>query len=179
MQMVLVNARIVGIEPRVWRHLLVPSSLSLADFHEVLQAAFEWDDQHAHLYRCEDEYYGVSALRDELGVEVADDAHVLLGTFDNDRLIYQYGPPDGWAVECTVNQALNLPNFPFAPYCIDGARGAPPEDAGGLNGYERLVRATESPELPESGPLLEWLGDWDPEELNVDEINDDLSEIFE
>jgi hypothetical protein len=36
------------IEPPIWRRLLLPPTLNLAELHHVLQAAFGWRDEHLH-----------------------------------------------------------------------------------------------------------------------------------
>ena len=38
------------IAPPIWRQLLLPPTLSLAELHHVIQAAFGWLDSHLHQF---------------------------------------------------------------------------------------------------------------------------------
>lgn len=50
------------------------------------------------------------------------------------------------------------------PVCLDGARACPPEDCGGIPGYERLLAALADPKDPEHDELVGWAPDgFDPE----------------
>lgn len=48
------RASIVGIEPETWRTIDVDDSLSLAQLHMVLQAAFNWFGSHLHRFSEDD-----------------------------------------------------------------------------------------------------------------------------
>lgn len=37
-----------GIDPPIWRRLLLPTALNLAELHYILQAVFGWHDAHLH-----------------------------------------------------------------------------------------------------------------------------------
>jgi hypothetical protein len=50
------------------------------------------------------------------------------------------------------------------PCCIAGKRACPPEDCGGVWGYEAFLAAISDPNHPEHESMLEWVGgDFDPE----------------
>jgi hypothetical protein len=49
-----------GISPLIWRRLLVPSESSIAQLHEVLQVAFDWEHMHLHRFEIRGREYGLS-----------------------------------------------------------------------------------------------------------------------
>ena len=57
------------IEPPIWRRLLLPPSLNLAELHHVLQAAFGWRDEHLHEFIIGGLVYGAPELADEAAAE--------------------------------------------------------------------------------------------------------------
>jgi hypothetical protein len=64
------------------------------------------------------------------------------------------------------------------PICIAGWRACPPEDCGGIWGYAGFIEAIRDPQHPEHDDTLEWIGgDFDPEQLDLDAINQELSRI--
>ena len=61
------------------------------------------------------------------------------------------------------------------PRCIKGKRACPPEDVGGVWGYGYFLEAIHDPDHPEHEDMLEWVGgDFDPEEFDLDTINEML-----
>ncbi len=64
------------------------------------------------------------------------------------------------------------------PICLEGRRACPPEDAGGVWGYEDFLKAIQNPRHPEHKEMLEWIGsEFDPEEFDIEEINRALQKI--
>ncbi len=58
------------------------------------------------------------------------------------------------------------------PLCLAGARACPPEDVGGIPGYENVREAIRDPQHPDHKELSEWIGgSFDPEAFDLDEVN--------
>ena len=77
--------------PLVWRRLLVVSTTSLAEFHEILQIAFGWSDEHLHRFFIHGVAYGIPRLG---GIVFREDARgVPLSRFRlhwGERFRYEY-----------------------------------------------------------------------------------------
>src|SRR5947209_5445372 len=46
-----VKVTLLGTRPSIWRRLLVPAELTLAQLHNILQAAIGWQNCHLHEFR--------------------------------------------------------------------------------------------------------------------------------
>jgi hypothetical protein len=49
---------LLGASPPIWRRLLVPADLTLAQLHKVLQTAMGWEDEHMHQFRAGQRRFG-------------------------------------------------------------------------------------------------------------------------
>jgi hypothetical protein len=64
------------------------------------------------------------------------------------------------------------------PVCLAGARACPPEDVGGMTGYETLLEVLDNPNHPQHEEYLEWIGDnFDPEAFDAEEVNRKLHQL--
>ncbi len=43
-----IHIYIKSSNPKIWRRILVPSNLSLSDFHKIIQKLMGWSDTHLH-----------------------------------------------------------------------------------------------------------------------------------
>jgi hypothetical protein len=62
------------------------------------------------------------------------------------------------------------------PRCTGGRRASPPEDCGGVSGYEYLLGVLADPAHEEHADRLDWMGltdaaQFDPAALDLDQIN--------
>ena len=85
---------------------------------------------------------------------------------------------DGWIDTINHAEVFQTVNIMKLPSCIGGKRCCPPEDCGGIPGYYGFIESLEDPKSREFKENTEWLGYvYDPENFNIDEVNNNLSGI--
>src|SRR3954468_18741205 len=149
--------------PVVWRRLRVPADIRLDRFHQVLGAAMGWQDCHLHVFERGEERYGYP----DADIEIDDHRGKTLGDLlavPGDRLDYEYDFGDDWP-HLIVLEARGADGDATAR-CLDGVGRCPPEDVGGLSGYEELRRVLANPRDAEHEHMLGWLGIADPREFD-------------
>jgi hypothetical protein len=151
----------------------------LQQLHEYIQAAFGWHNSHMWVFETPLGDYGTA--NPELGHRSAaagrlDDVAVRGG----DRLRYTYDFGDDWEHDVLVEDVLTAEPGVAYPRCSGGRRACPPDDCGGLWGYQELLEILADPGHEEYEDRLEWLGiasgsEFDPARFDVDEANRALS----
>jgi hypothetical protein len=171
-----IKVTLMGIEPPIWRRIQVPGDMTLAELHDVLQAVMGWWDYHLHQFIVQGIYYGVP--HPEYGEEMKDEGKARLNqTVDEgSRFVYEYDFGDSWEHLLEVEKVLEPEPWRRYPVCVGGERATPPEDVGGIWGYEEYVEVMADPDHPEHEEWLEWRGAFDPEAFDVDEVNAALRE---
>ncbi len=167
-----------GVNPVIWRRFQIASTDNLEDVHIALQIVMGWSNSHLHEFVCGRDRYGVpdedfpSDIKDEIDFRLD---QVLKQ--EADRLVYLYDYGDGWQHEVTLEKILPFEPSTVLPVCLAGERACPPEDIGGIPGYEMFLEAVSDPSHPEHEDMLEWMGDdFDPEHVDLAQINDLLRE---
>ncbi|HAM59032.1 MAG TPA: hypothetical protein DCQ64_27905 [Candidatus Rokubacteria bacterium] len=80
---------------------------------------------------------------------------------------YEYDFGDGWEHEITLEATVPRQKGMRYPCCLGGERACPPEDCGGVGGYEDLMAVMRDPTHEEYESTLRWLGGrFDPERFN-------------
>ncbi len=81
-----------------------------------------------------------------------------------DRLRYLYDFGDGWQHVIAV-EAVKPCNITGSWYeVLDGTRGCPPEDVGGVPGYLNFLQSIQQPNSEAGRSALAWVGgNFDPE----------------
>jgi len=148
----------------------------------ALQAAMGWQDYHLHAFRIGGVEYGVpNPDYEPMGVPLKDDRRATLRSLVNvgDLLVYEYDFGDGWEHDILVEAVLAPRPRTLYPRVVDGARACPPEDVGGIPGYEEFVKALRDPRHKAHDSMLEWAGgSFDPEAFDVDAANRELDIRF-
>jgi len=166
-------------KPPIWRRIQVPGDVTLAKLHGILQVAMGWADYHLHQFVIGGTYYGEPHPDYEVwGPEMRNEQRVKLGQVtpgQGFRFIYEYDLGDSWQHELLVEKILPPKPGVRYPRCLKAKRACPPEDVGGVWGYESFLEAIADPEHPQHEDLLEWIGgEFDPEAFDLDEVNQEL-----
>lgn len=165
-----VKVKLLGVsKPPVWRRLRLRTDTSLDRVHEVLQAAFGWEDYHMHCFSSGPDDFGVPdpevGFIDERGVVIGE----LLGGV-GDRLRYTYDFGDNWEHEIVVEELLDADPAIRYPVLV-AARGAcPPEDCGGVWEYAELKEILADPRHEQHDEVLDWLGLGNASEFDPDAV---------
>ncbi len=167
------------IDPPVWRRVLIPANIkSLADLHVVIQTVMPWTDDHLHEFNIAGERYGSS---DPLGKVVSDVRITLAGVRNKGvaRFEYTYDFGDSWEHLIVIEGTVPRAEGQHYPACIGGERACPPEDCGGVYGYDGLLEARSDPAHPNHAHASEYLGEgFDPEAFPVAAIDRRLKARF-
>src|SRR4029077_4994020 len=132
------------LHTKIWRRLLVPSDLTLAKLHDVIQVAMGWHDAHLHEFRVGDETYGAPDIESDAMDERKVRLHQVLGRAGA-KALYTYDFGDSWEHRIVVEKSLPADPKLNYPVCTGGQRAGPPEDCGGIPGFYELMEAIEDP----------------------------------
>ncbi len=171
-----------GIQPPIWRRLEVPTWITMAKLHQLLQAALGWTDSHLHVFEIGDERLGVPYHLDQLTegqitrsgrlVRLADVVDHGIRRFD-----YEYDFGDSWRHTIAIEEVRDGRDGDGGARCLGGARACPPEDCGGADGYLQLLEILFDPRHPEFEEMRRWAGAFEPERFDLRRVNAALAAV--
>ena len=182
-----IRVDITGATPPIWRRMEVGSDLMLDDLHIAIQTVLGWTDSHLHrfglgleiwdhgteFYLCPfdaDEGEDAGVPEDQVRLD-----EVLVDAGDTLLYVYDYG--DNWGHKIRLEAVSDRPDGVTPVVCIDGRRAGPPEDCGGVHGYEEMLSEAADPTSDEHADAVErmvhYFGgtDFDPSQFNLDDAN--------
>jgi len=148
-----------GSRPLIWRQFQVLNDVTLSRLHSILQIVMGWTDSHLHQFLAGQIYY--REPDPEYGEDHKDDRRTRLSRVlrrPKDAMVYEYDFGDGW--EHIVVLARIVEPVPGTQYpVILAAEGAcPPEDVGGIGGYNQFLQTMANPCHPEHREMMAWWG---------------------
>ncbi|NJN21114.1 MAG: plasmid pRiA4b ORF-3 family protein [Leptolyngbya sp. RL_3_1] len=177
-------------EPSIWRTFQLPSDKTLAELHELAQLIMGWQNRHGYYFEIERGLVGdppgdrpsASAAKRRYGSPdlptTEDPAALTLGQLNlvpGTKLIYMYDVQSGWLHQLTFTERLTPTPDTSTVLCLDGAMACPPEDSGGVWGYEGLLDRLADIDEPDYEALLNSVGlDFDPNYFKVEAVNQRL-----
>jgi hypothetical protein len=170
-----------GIEPTIWRRIQVPEVYSFWDLHVAIQDVMGWQDCHLHDFSLRNPKSG---MKEQLGIPDEDGELELLAGWEHNiadyfsmenttaKYVYDYG--DNWEHRVELEEILPRIKGIKYPCCIGGERACPPEDCGGVHGYEEFLKAIMDPQHKQHEEMLTWAGhDFEPETFDAKKVRFD------
>ncbi len=156
-----------GSRPPIWRRFVVPSDITLEQFHYALQAVMGWTNSHMHQFEAGGILYRPSSPK----YDAEDESRTILARVlrrPKESMRYEYDFGDSWLHDIVLEAVLPGEPQGIYPRIEAGRRACPPEDVGGIYGYERFLEALRDPTHPEHEDVREWIGEeFDPEAFSV------------
>lgn len=170
-----------GTYPSVYRTIDIQKDATFYDLHKTIQIAFSWYDAHLHEFRTgtvvigdpTNDEFGDMGIRDEHTIKLED---IFLKPKDSLRYIYDFG--DDWIHTVTLEKIVPKEEKYHYPRCVRGKRCAPPEDIGGVWGFEEFKEAMSDHSHEAHEEWREWYDhDFDPDAFSLKEVNKQLQDM--
>lgn len=169
---------LIGSKPPIWRRLLVRRDVTLEMLHYIIQEAMGWTNSHLHLFEVKGHQYSLPEFELDGTMNASRVKLHQIAAQPKTKFRYEYDMGDGWLHEIILEKILPAEAGQQYPDCVGGARACPPEDCGGVWGYEELLAATHDSTHERHEELMEWLGgSFDPEAFDLKEIRKLLKKL--
>lgn len=170
------------------RRLLVPMNITFKELHEIIQVAFDWQDRHLHDFNLFDEkgnfilniiseFEEVFEPRQDclmlLDKEVPIDEYVR----NRNKIVYNYDYGDNWIHEISVQGMVSDYDKNY-PICIMAEGKRPPEDVGGIPGYEEYLEIMNNPDHPQYKNMKSWTASQWYRDFDIDIANRRLKHLL-
>ncbi len=164
---------LVESKPRIWRRIQV-EDCTLDKLHEHIQTAMGWTNSHLHQFEIFEKRYGDPELLDDGFDEFQciDSTKIKMSDITPNAgkrfsFAYEYDFGDGWEHEILFEGSLQKEPGKKYPLCLEGDRACPPEDVGGIGGFDEFLEALADPKHEQHDDFMEWVGDFDPEKFDA------------
>lgn len=172
-------------KPSVWRKVVVRSDVSFYKLHWIIQFTMGWEN--SHLFEFNAEKYRIGEADEEFKDfgyaqdDVIDCKKITLKeVLDTEitELDYLYDFGDSWEHQIKVERVFPLEEDKYYPYCTEAKWDCPPEDCGGIPGFQHLLEVMKNKKHPEHRALKNWMGGlYKQLPADLEAINEDLSTI--
>ena len=169
---------LLDIHPAIWRRFEIPASLHLCCLHSAIQVVMGWTDSHLHQFEKDGKNWGVPEWDEFDEFDLIDERKTPLATVlqrEGKSLKYQYDFGDDWEHEVVLERVL--PAKVSRPICLAGERRCPPEDVGGVSGYQEFLDAIVDPTHEDYERYKRWAGGHFLDEFDLKAVNQKLSAV--
>lgn len=167
-------------QPAIWRRVEVPLTTTLKGLHDVVQAVMPFQDYHLFEFRTDDRRYAIPNPEWDFEKTLSAKTTRLATLVERgvSELTYTYDFGDDWRHTISVESVGEADTAVEYPRFIEGQHRAPPEDVGGLPGFELFIEAIADPDHEDHGHLMRWSGGtFNPDALDVTEIHKRIAKL--
>ena len=165
------------IQPRLWRRFLIRTTSTFAQLHKAIQQSYGWSDSHLWEFRLPTIHGKPIAglpTDEDFGRPTPDAREVKLSSYFTGKNVtewceYLYDFGDSWCHDVKLIRVVSDKES-FKQRLLAGDRACPPEDCGGVSGFERMVHFVQTGEdILEDDPegLRTWLSGWRPDAFDL------------
>ena len=138
-----------GIKPPIWRRIQT-KDCTLDKLHEHIQTAMGWTNSHLHQFKIAGQFYGDPMLLEDNFEAIEDSTATKVSKIvpkdgKQFKFQYEYDFGDGWEHEVLFEGILAADAGVRCPRCVEGERACPPEDVGGIHGYQEYLKTLSDP----------------------------------
>ncbi|MBI4333824.1 MAG: plasmid pRiA4b ORF-3 family protein [Chloroflexi bacterium] len=170
---------LIGVSPPIWRRIQVPSDIVLSELHDIIQIVMGWENDHLYQFQIGKVYFSDGEVDAEPALRLRQEFRgVWKSSLSQEaprkkgRFLYEYDFGDSWKHEILVEEVLPADPRVSYPVCTAGKRACPPEDCGGVWGYEDLLEVMSDPSHEEYEERMEAFGGrLAPEEFDLEAVN--------
>lgn len=181
-----------GIKPAIYRKFVVPSNITLRHLSELILDLMGWANYHLNQFRKGYDLYAPAYQREDddsflfSSVSYHNQEEYTLSDVLVDKgksIVFEYDFGDSWEHEVRLSSIGEFEEDEPRITFVKGERACPPEDCGGIWGYQELLeirekKAAKKRLTQEERERLEWYGldSLTDEESSPEYFNNDFAE---
>lgn len=181
-----IKIELVNSNPLIWRRVIVPVDITFRRLHDVIQFAMGWMDYHLYEFEFpneklritndeeayeeykyykkvykgkkltkEDDPYGFIEKTLEITIRKPQSIKIDKYLQEYKVISYVYDFGDNWEHKIILEKVIDDYEFGY-PTCIEGEYPCPPEDVGGISGYEEFLEVINDPNHEDFEGFISW-----------------------
>lgn len=170
-----------NFEPTIWRRIQVPEDYTFWELHVAITDAMGWADYHLHQFKVNDpkseEEVSIRIPMEDgfdWSIEIRDSYEEMISDYfseDQPQCDYEYDFGDSWKHSVILEETEPRQEGHLYPRLLGGEGTCPPEDVGGIDGYNQFLEAIDDQEHEDHDRFLIWVGwDFDPRAFNPQQV---------
>lgn len=171
-------------KPPIWRRMTIPGKTTFYELHLIIQEVMTWFDYHLYEFVMPEFFTTNPEVLEDYGTAHRDKQFVdpymtmVLGFFlSYQKIDYRYDFGDGWQIKLQFEDLVELDYYPPKVLAFKGI--SPPEDCGGLGGFEELKAILADSNHEDHQEMLAWSAMQQYDTFDIDEVNGILEDLFQ